>query len=440
MFSYFRNGIKDTHPEKVIDLPELVGIIQNNPDKEKIERIRILKRNGDEGFRKLKEELSNITPNCIVKVRNLKGENFYRNFLQSSGYIYLDFDGITDITSFKEKFIKKYGNKVAMVCISSGGDGLSVLVKTSQVPSSKEHFNRIKKWIIDTILEDEDIDANASGIGRAMYISYDPDVYFNYQNEIDVNICSTTGLNEGLNQSISYNNPIWDETFSPINIADVFKNIRLRTGVDVENSIVDVIPVEYAEVRFPEVIPDGCKHRIYPGMIHSLVYLNPDVDPKYLLSYIWYINDTHAKPPMVKKELIRLFNFVYLSIINDPEYIYYRTKTKFVHFNKNSGLNGKKKRILASKLNGQRKRNESIERIMLAKEELISVGEKVTQKKISKLSGLALSTVKRHYRENIMDINEMVKVINSNPDTVLGMTENKVIPQDPLARWGGLRI
>jgi len=75
----------------------------------------------------------------------------------------------------------------------------------------------------------------------------------------------------------------------------------------------------------------------------------------------------------------------------------------------------------------------------LAKEELISLGRKVTQKNISKLSGLALSTVKRHYRKDKANVNAMVTIINTDPDAVLGKTE-KVLPQDPLARWSGCRI
>lgn len=439
MFSYFKNGITDIVPLKVIDLPELVNIIKNNPDKDKIEKIRILKRSGDQEYKSLKSQLPNITPNCCVKKRTLNGPLFGVNFIKGSGYIYLDIDNVPDIYRFKEEFIKKYGHLVAMVCISVGGDGLTVLMKISNDINGKEQFNRFREQILNTIFKDENIDPNSCGIGRSMFISSDSDVYFNHQNVIEVEQFNTDYSIKGLNQSISYASEyiILNETFSPAPIGEVLHKIRFKTEVDVYNPVLELKPVDCSEVRFSKKILDGNKHRVYTGMIHSLAYLNPGVDPYYIFSFLHYINENYAFPPMQQDKLVRLFNFVYSSIVNDLEYCYLNERTKYIHFNKNSGLNGKQKRIIASKVNGKRRRNNTIEKIMVAKEELRSLGVKVTQKKIAEISELALSTVKRNWHRCAVDLNEIVETINSydNPFTKKD-EQRQILPQDSLARWG----
>ena len=92
MFSYFDGGIKDTVSLKPLDFPSLIRIIKSNPNADKIEAIRNLRKKGDVSYKKLKKELPNITPNCMVKIRSLKAENFDQNFISSSQYVYFDFD------------------------------------------------------------------------------------------------------------------------------------------------------------------------------------------------------------------------------------------------------------------------------------------------------------------------------------------------------------
>src|ERR1017187_10699266 len=119
MFSYFQNGVKDTQPEKHIDFPSLINIIKNNPNKTSIETIRQLRIEGNTEYIDFKKKLPNITPNCIVRFRNLKEDNFELNFINSSQYIYFDTDGISNIEEYKQYFIDRYRNQVSMVCRSS---------------------------------------------------------------------------------------------------------------------------------------------------------------------------------------------------------------------------------------------------------------------------------------------------------------------------------
>ena len=416
MFSYFKDGIKDTHPQKVIDLPELVNIIKNNPNQRKIEQIRLLKSLGDENYKELKRELPHITPNCVVKERDLEHDMFSYNFLFSSSYIYFDIDYIPDVQHFKSEFIQKYGHQVALVCISSGGDGLSILFKVANAITDKDQFNLVREEIRNSILKDEDIDPSCIDIGRAMFISYDPDVYFNYDNKIDVSIRNTALNKKGISKSITRrgDNNRLSETFDLVPFDEVMKVINLKTEVNIEKPVVDVIPVEFATVKFPRIIVDGNKHRIYTGMIHSLVYLNPGLKVDYIFSYLHFVNENFADPPMEFREFTRLFHSVYSKIKDDKDYIYPWKRIKYIHFNSNSGLTGDKKRCIAGMLNGHKRKNESIKKIILAREELVAQGTKVTQKNVAENSGLSLATVKRHYHANLVDLNEIIESIDNS--------------------------
>ena len=207
MFSYFQKGITDTTPSKIIDLPLLVKIIQNNPERILIEHIRVLKKEGNGEIKELKRKLPNITPNCIVKYRKLESEEeFNNNFISYSHYIYFDTDDIQNIEEYKEYFIKQYGNLVSLVSKSTSCGGLSILFKLTNTITSKEQFFQVWDSIRTTILKAEKVDLNCKDIGRAMFISYDPDVYFNYGNEITVDIdysTPNTNIEKGITQPIS---------------------------------------------------------------------------------------------------------------------------------------------------------------------------------------------------------------------------------------------
>ena len=128
-YSYFENGIKDVNPKKNIDFPQLIKLIRNNPKQSLIEEIRMLRLNGDDYYKKLKDTLPNITPNCIVGYRSLKGNNIDTNLKMFSQYLYFDIDepGV----DYKNYIIKKYGHLISMVCSSSSGGGVSILFKIS---------------------------------------------------------------------------------------------------------------------------------------------------------------------------------------------------------------------------------------------------------------------------------------------------------------------
>lgn len=415
MFSYFENGITDTNCNRFIDLPELVKKIKNNTNADLIEEIRTLRRNGDEFYKQLKRQLPNITPNCLLNRRSLDEDSFTTNFIKSSGYIYFDIDTINP-NEYKDYFIKKYGHLASLVCLSSSKGGIAVLFKVRN-EITNDNFELIRTQIIDTILKGEPIDKNAGGLGRAMFISSDPQVYVNYENEIEISIpeLQTEPIKKEVNQSNSsvfFINRL-NSPFSVLSIDKVYEKLITCTQVEILNPVVDFKLIEFVEVFIPQVIKDGTKHTIYSSMIRHLMYLNPDIEKEYIFSFLFYVNNRFARPRMERKELIRFFNLTY-NKIKRTGVTNHQHFTKFVHFNPNCGISTEDKIKISNTLNGYHRRNISIKKIQATKSELQQRGLKLTQKNITEISGLSAKTVRTHLNSPLIDMDEMVKLINDS--------------------------
>jgi hypothetical protein len=86
--------------------------------------------------------------------------------------------------------------------------------------------------------------------------------------------------------------------------------------------------------------------------------------------------------------------------------------TKLVHFNSRSRLTGKQKNIISNMLNGNYQRYKSINKIIEAKQELKCTGIKVTQKQVSKITGLSLKTVQKHFNSQPIDMEMILQEMN----------------------------
>ena len=436
MFSIFKNGIKNIYPEnRPMMLSDLAKLIRNNPAADTINQIRQMRENGDQTYKESKRTLAYITPNCVLKKRSLTGDLEYNdNFLYFSGYMYFDFD-VTDAVQFKQEFIQKYKHVVSLICISSGGGGISVLVKVN-VDLTKDNFNSIWKFIASDIFKDESVDTQTKDIGRAMFISSDPDVFTNYENELEINPTdfkkceSINCIKKGTTQCISprENNYTPSCTF-PYQLLpyDEIKKVILSTPFYSTNTVIDYDPINFLELKFPKEIGDGVKNKFYSLCIHRLVYLNPFLDPSYIYSFLFYTNKYKANPSMEPRSLKRLFAYVY-NQTQQEGYVYNNDRIKNFHLNKDLFLSKEEKTTIMNRCNGKVRSNKSIAKILDAKAELKSRKEKITQYKVAEITGLGIQTVKKFYwTEDIYDINSMVDDINSqysnNSDVAMNYNE-----------------
>ena len=72
-----------------------------------------------------------------------------------------------------------------------------------------ENFNQIRDFVIKEIFGDELIDPNASGIGRALYLSNDNEIFVNHSNKIEVPklyLENNTWVIDHISRGVKYNN------------------------------------------------------------------------------------------------------------------------------------------------------------------------------------------------------------------------------------------
>ncbi len=417
MFSLIKNGIKNINPDKTIDFNELINLIKDNPQKALIEEIRLLKLQQNPEYRKLKQKLTYITPNCIVNKRKLTDNVFQTNFIDFSGYVYFDIDVNTNAVEFKRYFVERYGHQVSLVSISCSCGGISILVRIDSSIKTKEEFQFVWDEIRTTIFPNEKVDLKVRDMGRSMFISYDPDVYVNESAVINVDYKKMTidtdkkCLKQGITRSNINNTLIYAISELP-SINDVLQKLVLQTNVEVEEPVLMIAPLDFTKVRFARKIPDGKKHQIYRAIIHGLIHLNPGIDYSYFFSYLHFINERFAIPKMQFKELQNLFKHA-VQQTQAKGYVFNGLRIKKVHLNKKCKIQKPEKVSIINRVNGKIRSNQSISRIIEAKELIISRGEKVTKSEVQKITGLSRWTVIKWFDAEEHDLNEIVKGYNS---------------------------
>jgi len=419
MFSHFECSIYQKIPSQIISIQDLVALIKHNSKIELINQLRELRRNEDVGYKLLKKSLSNITAHCIVKKNKLDTDNeISENFIQFSRFIYIDIDVIPigeSVFSYKEYIIKKYGDIVSLVAVSSSLKGVSILVKVNN-EISISNFKNIWKYVADVIFKDEEVDYACNNIGRCLYITHDPDVFVSYTNSITVpeeifqKKCGSGHITEGgdLNNISSSTTPIKRKQYRYNEIKSV---LCFETNINVKNPVVDFREENYIKVYPPLHIKDGTKHKIYRGIINALFYLNPNIHEDYIYSYLIFINNSRAKPKMDKMELQKLFNYQ-IERLKKTENHFVKTKVKQVHINKDCNLSPKVKKSIADKLIGMNKRLKSQLKINQAIKELQANSLKINYTTIANHLKMDRGTVSKRMKEASIDMEFEVQNIN----------------------------
>ena len=421
LFPIYVKGIKNTQLDRYITFEELHQLIQNGSHKGHVETIRLLKSNRDDYYKSLKETLPYITPHVKVKQRNLSDEEFDKNFICTTGFMYFDIDNVADILNEKQRIINKYRNQVSMVCISPSGAGLTLLFRVTN-DITRYSFQQVWNTIKATILKDEKIDTYAKGLIRPMFLSHDEEVYVNYNNIITVELVDEKiGVDPITISSYNKVKPYFSGTtentstqnkYQIYSIDEVLATIKTKTIVAVNNPVVEFREEMVLEPYIPNMIVDGKKHKTYYTLLHQWYYLNQDVPLDYIFSYLFYINNTRAKPKMDMKELRRMFNSV-IDKIKETGVFHIEPKPRRVHWNlNNKELTGKIKETIAKSLNGAFERHTTISKIQQAKKQLELEGKKITNRAIAKMIEMDVSTVGKRIKDKPVDMGYEVSLWN----------------------------
>jgi hypothetical protein len=409
----FYDGIKSKNPSRYLTLQEVYEFIKTSPNVGLIETIRHLKSKNDSHYRELKLRLPIITPHVESTARKLAGDEFDKNLKSFTQLMYFDIDNVHKVHEEKERIINRYKDFVTMVCISPSGAGISIFIQIEN-ELTKENFNPIWNSIRMNELAGEDIDVKANGIARTMFLSSDPDVYFNpnltlavdfeveEEQGTDPNTCRI--LNNNINSHFSGNNTITKNSYHLYDIDYVLNLINTTTHVEVDNHIVDVKEVPYVALYIPKMIIEGRRHSTLYSMIHHLFYLNPKLEIDVIYSYVWFVNNVFVRPKLDKHDLIRHFNNV-VNQIHSSSIVYVNYRKRRIHFNKNCWfLTSNDKMLLAKKLTGVYKRYHNKQKIVDAIQKLEMEKLKVTNVAIKQLTGMDVKTIRNHRRSDDIDL------------------------------------
>ena len=262
MFSLYEGKINNKIPSKTIDFNTLITIVKTNPYKRDYKVIRTHKK-GDIQYNQGKKELVRCHPNCVLKYNSISGPDFEKNYEIGSGYIYLDIDNLNNPIDFKKEFILKYKEVVSMVCLSSGGIGLSVLVKINHLITSKHEYKCIIDFLKSQYFRDVEFDSGSDKLSQMWFISHDPNVFVNTEVCIDV----TEGLkcvDQGIIHRVVSNNTLFyalEKEIMYLSISDINSNLITRTKYTNKKDI-DIETIPWTDIKIPRVIKDGNKRRI----------------------------------------------------------------------------------------------------------------------------------------------------------------------------------
>ncbi|MDB9881998.1 winged helix-turn-helix transcriptional regulator [Bacteroidia bacterium] len=416
MFSFYDESIYKLKPIKTIEFSKLIDIVRSNPYQRDYKTLRSLSKD-DDRYKRLKKTFPRVNANCVVKYHTLREEFFNQNYVSGSGYIYLDIDGLEDARAYKKEFIQQYGELVAMVSLSSGGRGLSILVRISENIESHQHYMDVLTYVKDNYFNGITFDEKAETLSQCWFISYDPEVYSNDTNVIDVS-CVEKCVNQGIIPLGVVKNTLKyaEKHIKNLSFYEIYQNITTSTPYS-NKGLIDINPIDYSTAKSPRYITDGTKRNTYTRLIHILVHLNPEVDPKWLLAYIYKLNERCAHPKMSYRDLQSLFNWQY-NHCKSEEYLYSGGTTKSIHISSELGLSAQEKSSIANKITGKIRSNKTKEKISAAIEDLRSNGKKITNTAISKVSGLSRKTVIKHMEDlestNLDEhVNELIRSIDS---------------------------
>ena len=409
MFSLYEGKINNKIPSKTINFKNLISIIKTNPYNKDYKIIRIHKK-GDIEYNQGKKELVRCHPNCVLKYNSISGPNFEKNYEMGSGYIYLDIDHLDNPLEFKKEFISKYKDVVSMVCLSSGGSGLSILVKINHLIASKNEYKCIIDFLKSQYFRDVEFDSGSDKLSQMWFVSYDPDVFVNTEVCIDV----SEGLNcvdQGIIQRVVGNNTLFyalEKEIMYLSISDINSNLITRTKYTNKKDI-DIETIPWTDIKIPRVIKDGNKRRIYTRLIHSLFHLNSDVETKWVLGYIYNVNRNCADPKMSYRDLLSLFNMQYGYIKSDHyEYQNYRYKT--IHISLDAKLTSGQKSIIANKVNGCIRKNKTKSVIAAAINQFSNKEQDYSVSSISKMTGVSRKTVGLYLNDlDPIDIDDLIE-------------------------------
>jgi DNA-binding MarR family transcriptional regulator len=424
MFGYSSKPITQPKIERFISFDELIRKIVSPDNIEIYHELHELKKTSTkEVCRDFKRRsLPWITPNAMLRYRSLANEGeFEKNFIQSSGYVYFDIDDVDgDVDEYKVQLVVNLGEHASLISKSSTGGGISILFRVNVSINSVADYNNVYDFISRTYLQGMKLDDDVKRFGAAWFLPFDSDVFFNFHNSIQVpDEIFQKGSNDVLLitqhtniHRVTPNVPKKPKMYQKLNIKDVFRICNFETPVDVPDK-VKISPLKILSIRFPNVIRDGSKRKVFRKVIHDLIDLNPQFTLSHLYTFIDFINQNFARPPMEGDLLRKVVESQFEYIQNQKTQNLYTNNSKrtlrCIHYENRKNISPNLRRSLSNRLRGILDRYVNFKRIENARNYLLEEHERYTNKEIAELLQISESTVKRHIKKNKASFEEEVE-------------------------------
>lgn len=176
VFNYFKGGIGNVNPDGTTTLAEVVEWIRSDTYKKDIEAVRAQTSKKAADF--YKKSLDYVTFSGTFSTR------LAPNLLRHSGYVAIDIDDLADAPLLKTQIASD--SYVAACFLSPRGNGLKVIVAIADITRHKETFADLAEYFnsVYRLEGDEKVDMSGSDVSRALYLSYDPECYYNPKSEV----------------------------------------------------------------------------------------------------------------------------------------------------------------------------------------------------------------------------------------------------------------
>lgn len=336
-----------------------------------------------------------IKEKCLPTFRfNFLYQNYGKDnyIIESTGLIYIDVDDINEIPVNRFVFAKWK---------SLSNKGFGILVKVKNL--TKENFALSYESISNTLGIKSD--PNAKKANQQNVLSYDPNIYINYNSEVYVldNFDKVS-----FNSVKKEKKGILPNDTSKANLR--FDNSDEYFVNDTKNAFKyfdDKILISKPFIPW-KGIKNGDRNNKVFMILSQYAMLNPSQDKSFLVDIARNINKK-VFPPLSIRELNSIVSSVIKKRLEGSLELFKNISRRII-FNPNINLSGKDKKVLSAKKIGEVRREKAIEQIeLIINEWNFELHGKINQKKIHEKGKMSLSKVKKYwsnFKDYVFELNE----------------------------------
>lgn len=405
MFNYYKSIMKSSTVLGSVELDKFLYTIKNgNEHVEQIKKARTAYTMDKNEYKFIK---LNSLPCYTLNFRfNKTRKN--SNIIDSTGFIYLDVDGQTNINLYNPIIFASW--------LSLSGNGRGILVKIENINSSnfKVQYNQIAKAL------DIDADDGARKATQPNVLSYDPNLYINYDSEKWV-----VDYKESAKQEKAQYSSNLKATNTIATVMDSFQsNLRFDNLSELIENVEfngDVIhdfktKVLYSKTTIPfNGIQEGKRNTTLIAIAYQIKALNKGITHETLFRLMRSINTDHCIKPLSLNELNSIVSYAINQEAPEP---IKNAERRFV-FNSDYDLTTKEKRQVVIKVINQ----DRVKQSKLKIEKVIEIWDfiidgTITQKGLARKAKMNIKTIKKYfplYKSEIQSLNREYRTNNKSP-------------------------